>query len=341
MIIEKDRLQKIINSIKKKKIAVIGDIMLDRYIWGDVERISPEAPVPVVKVKRETERPGGAANAAWNIKELEAEPIIVGVIGKDTFGEILKEKLEGLGIKTACIIEDIRRTTTNKTRIIANNQQVTRVDRESNHDLEDNLRKKVLEKFMAIIHSVSVVVISDYGKGVVTSWLLKRIISETIRKNIFIIVDPKESHFKLYNGASLITPNEKEAGNAVSIKISDEKSLIKAGKKLKTLSNVDNILITQGSKGMSLFTNDGYIQHFPTMARQVFDVTGAGDTVVAALAAAISSGASLREAAIFSSHAAGIVVGKIGTATATNDEIVASIRMEENKKYNVDHIPKR
>lgn len=341
MIIEKERLKKIINSIKKKKIAVIGDIMLDRYIWGDVERISPEAPVPVVKVKRETERPGGAANVAWNIKELEAEPIIVGVIGKDTFGEILKEKLEGLGIITECLIEDMKRTTTSKTRIIANNQQVTRVDRESNHDLEDNLRKKVLEKFIEIIHSVSVVVISDYGKGVVTSWLLKRIISETIRKKIFIIVDPKESHFKLYYGASLITPNEKEAGNAVSIKIRDGRSLIKAGKKLKTLSKVDNILITQGSKGMSLFTNDGYIQHFPTMARQVFDVTGAGDTVVATLAAAISSGASLQEAVIFSSHAAGIVVGKIGTATATTDEIIASIRMEENKKYNVDHIPKR
>jgi len=332
MIVESHRLNKIFANLKDLPIAVVGDVMLDRYIWGNAERISQEAPVPIVSVEHETTRLGGAANVAWNVRSLGAKPLLFGVIGEDLFAQKFLKLLNNFEIDENFLAVDNARPTTSKTRIIARGQQVLRIDRENYIDISDKVEKKLLDKIIDSLDDVSAIIISDYGKGVISRSFLKKLIPIAHKKNKFIAVDPKERHFKIYKNVSIITPNTKEASDAVGIKIHDYDTLLKAGKKLKKLTMAKNILITRGSDGMSLFYDDSSIKNFPTVARQVYDVTGAGDTVAGVFASIVASGGTLDEAAIISSHAAGIVVGEIGTATANVQEIEKSIQFERTKQ---------
>lgn len=332
MVIQSDRLREIFKNIRDLPVAVIGDVMLDRYIWGNVERISPEAPVPVVYVERESARLGGAANVAWNLRAIGSEPVLFGIIGDDFFGKQFHELIREYDISTDYLVTDPDRPTTSKARIIARGQQMLRIDRENTVDIHREIGQELADRILSSLDDIAGLVISDYGKGTISKNLLEKIVPIARRHGKFIVVDPKERHFKLYHRVSLVTPNSKEAGDAVGIHIKDEADLLEAGTKLLELTGAENILITKGSDGMSLFSDDDRVEHFPTMARQVYDVTGAGDTVAGVFTAVVSAGGTLREAAIISSHAAGVVVGKVGTAVASPEEIQESIELERKKK---------
>lgn len=319
---------KIINSFKDRNILIIGDIILDRYIFGKVNRISPEAPVPVVDVSRETFLLGGAANVANNIIALGGKVTVSGVVGKDRAGDVVRELLTESGINSDGLIEDNRPTTV-KSRVIAHNQQVVRFDREDSRKLDGKALTKFLEYIRKALPQFDAVIISDYKKGVVTAALIKSVVKFAKQKKTFVAVDPKVGHFHLYKDVSIITPNLMEASQGSGIDIKDENSLLKAGKALLTRLSCMSVLITRGEEGMSLFERDGAkgikVTHIPTVAVKVFDVTGAGDTVIAAFTLAHAAGASLRDAAVISNHAAGIVVGEVGTAVATPETLLQSL----------------
>jgi D-beta-D-heptose 7-phosphate kinase/D-beta-D-heptose 1-phosphate adenosyltransferase len=319
---------KIINSFKDRNILIIGDIILDRYIFGKVNRISPEAPVPVVDVSRETFLLGGAANVANNIIALGGKVTVSGVVGKDRAGDVVRELLTESGINSDGLIEDNRPTTV-KSRVIAHNQQVVRFDREDSRKLDGKALTKFLEYIRKALPQFDAVIISDYKKGVVTATLIKSVVKFAKQKKTFVAVDPKVGHFHLYKDVSIITPNLMEASQGSGIDIKDENSLLKAGKALLTRLSCMSVLITRGEEGMSLFERDGAkgikVTHIPTVAVKVFDVTGAGDTVIAAFTLAHAAGASLRDAAVISNHAAGIVVGEVGTAVATPETLLQSL----------------
>ncbi len=308
----------------KVNIAVVGDLILDHYIWGLVERISPEAPVPVVDVKREDFSLGGAANVASNVVSLGAKATVVGVRGDDLHGEILKKLLSERKINIDGLFIGSRPTTV-KTRVIAHNQQVVRFDREDRRRISKKRFSEIKEFLLDNRDRFDAIIISDYKKGIVTEALMRFIVKEFRHKGHFIAVDPKVGHFNLYKRVSIITPNLKEASQGASVDIDDENTLIRAGKKLMKRLDLDSVLITRGEQGMSLFERDR-ITHIPTVARSVYDVTGAGDTVIATLTVAHVAGASLRDAAIMSNHAASVVVSKLGTATASPQEIKNSIK---------------
>jgi D-beta-D-heptose 7-phosphate kinase/D-beta-D-heptose 1-phosphate adenosyltransferase len=321
---------KTINSFKDKKVLIVGDLILDRYIFGNVSRISPEAPVPVVDVVKESFLLGGATNVANNIIALGGKASIAGVIGKDTAGQVLRELLQRHGIQTEGVIVDDKRHTTVKTRVVAHNQQVVRFDREDRKKIEGrnliNLEvflKKALQEHDAII-------ISDYRKGVISAALIQAIVKYAKTKGAFIAVDPKVGHFHFYKNVSLITPNLMEASQGSGIEIKDDASLLKAGKTLLNKLSCKSVLITRGEDGMSLFektsAKDIKVTHIPTAAQKVFDVTGAGDTVIAALTLAMAAGVSLKDAAVIANHAAGIVVGEVGTAVATPETLIKSFK---------------
>ncbi len=338
MIVSLRKLEDLFERLAGLPIAVVGDVMLDRYIWGDTERISPEAPVPVVYVQGESARLGGAANVAWNLKAVGAKPLLFGVIGNDMFAEQFLRLLREHGIAPDFLAIDPHRPTTTKTRIIARGQQMLRIDREDVADVGADTLDRLTEQILSALDDVAGVIISDYGKGVINEALLRRIVPEASRRKIFVAVDPKENHFPLYRGVSVITPNTREAGGAVGMKIKDEASLLEVGRRLKKLTGAKNVLITRGPEGMSLFYSNGRVRHFPTMARQVYDVTGAGDTVVGVFTAVVAAGGTLSEAAIISSHAAGVVVGKVGTAVATPEEITESIKIEIERKRGAESV---
>ncbi|HMK60785.1 MAG TPA: D-glycero-beta-D-manno-heptose-7-phosphate kinase [Dissulfurispiraceae bacterium] len=318
---------KIVGSFKSKRILIIGDIILDRYIFGKVSRISPEAPVPVVDVQKESFLLGGAANVANNIIALGGKVTVAGVIGKDRAGDVVKGLLADCNIGSEGIIEDSRPTTV-KSRVIAHNQQVVRFDREDRRKLEGKGLQGMLSYIRESISQFDSVIISDYKKGVVSAPLVKATVNIAKRKKTFVAVDPKVGHFHLYKNVSLITPNIMEASQGSGVEIRDEKDLLKAGKTLLSRLSCAAVLITRGEEGMSLFEREGtgvHITHIPTVAKKVFDVTGAGDTVIAAFTLARAAGASLQKAAVISNHAAGIVVGEIGTAVATPEAVLKSL----------------
>jgi len=331
MVLSENRLTEILANIAGKSIAVIGDTMLDNYLWGDAIRISPEAPVPVVKLEREEIRIGGAANVADNVNVLGARPILLSIIGDDEPGRKLLARAHDLDLETSEIIIDENRQTTVKTRIVARHQQVCRVDRETVSDIEGKTLEALLNAFNNVSSVIDAVIISDYGKGVVTPRMVGQIVDSCCSYGFFIAVDPKEQHWEYYSGVDLIKPNHHETARATGIDTCDERGIENAGWRLLDITGAKSALVTTGERGMSLFEPGRNVKHLPTMARDVFDVTGAGDTVVAASTAAIVGGATLEEAAIIANHAAGVVVAEVGTAVATPAQIAASMTRERDK----------
>jgi len=333
-------LKKIINSFPKARILVVGDLILDEYIWGKVERISPEAPVPVVWANKHTFVPGGAANVANNIRALDGRVSLAGVTGKDKNTDILLSELKKRKIDTVGICFDPARHTTVKTRIIAGHQQVVRVDWEHTDALSRELNQKILKFIKADISDFDAVIIEDYGKGVINRELVRELIQLCRSRKKIITVDPKEEHFQYYQGVTSITPNRRELENAIrNLKIKDTTNRFKvntdklftpkdidlaAGQMLKYLG-LESVLVTLGEQGMRLFDKTGHKTHIPTVAQEVFDVSGAGDTVIATFTLALSAGAKLLEAAHIANFAAGIVVGKLGTAVTSRKELLERI----------------
>jgi len=314
---------KILDGFKKKRILVIGDIILDRYIWGKVHRISPEAPVPIVEVTHENSLLGGASNVANNIVSLGGHATIIGVAGCDRGGDILRKMMEQRGIRFDGVFWGSRPTTV-KTRVIAHSQQMVRFDREDRDRIDGKVLRGLLDYVRNEMSGHDAVIVSDYKKGVVSTELVGEILKQAMPKNIFVSVDPKVGHFNFYKNVSLITPNIVEASVASGVEIKDEKSLIAAGRALLRKISCGAVLITRGEQGMSLFRKDKVV-HITTAAKNVFDVTGAGDTVIAAFTLAYAAGASMEDAAVIANHAAGIVVGQVGTAVVTPDQLRKSL----------------
>ncbi len=324
---ERKRLTTFINRFPEMRMLVVGDIVLDHYIWGKVSRISPEAPVPVVNVTRESLLLGGATNVVNNIHDLGGSVSVCGVIGRDDAGDQVLNLLRAKGISAEGLIEDADRPTTIKTRIIAHSQQVVRFDRESKDRIGRDAHRKVFEYIKKRIkEGLDGIVLSDYCKGMVTAELVRDIVPLARRNGIIVSVDPKVSHFGMYRGVTILTPNTNEASIGSKISIEDEPSLLRAGALLLKRLKCEAVLITRGEQGMSLFEHGRKVIHIPTEAREVFDVTGAGDTVIGALTLAMASGASMADAARIANYAAGIVVGIVGTATVTPDELKQRIQ---------------
>uniref|UniRef100_A0A7C3MQ78 D-glycero-beta-D-manno-heptose-7-phosphate kinase n=1 Tax=Dictyoglomus thermophilum TaxID=14 RepID=A0A7C3MQ78_DICTH len=317
----KSRLIEIIKSWKGKKIAVIGDVMLDEYIIGKIERISPEAPVPILEVEEERHVLGGAANVANNIKALSGEPILFGVIGEDHGGEKIINLLSNKNIKHI-LITDKGRPTTLKTRLIALNQQIVRMDREKKYPINNYIQEKLISKFKKHINEIDLIILSDYAKGVLTPETTQKIINIAKSNNKEVIVDPKGKDFSKYENATLITPNEKEAKIATNME--EEWDLIKGAQKLMEIIKGKGIVITRGERGIFLLENDKFFE-IPALKSEVRDVTGAGDTVISALSLSLSAGTDILSACIIANFAAGCVVRKFGTSTLSTDELIAII----------------
>lgn len=314
-----NELNKVLNNFPNARVMVIGDIMIDEYIWGKVSRISPEAPVPVVNVTKETLLLGGAANVVNNIKSLGGKVCLGGVIGPDDMGRRVIHELRQIGIDTDGIVVEHERPTTVKTRIVAHGQQMVRYDRESKGIITSDSIQKIVSYLKSGLDSIDAIVISDYSKGVVSEELLKEVLRVAGGK--IIVVDPKIGNFQFYTGITAITPNHHEAAEGAGIKIDNENDVVTAGQILLERLKCKSVLITRGEEGMSLFEQNGDVTHIPTVAKEVYDVTGAGDTVISAFTLALAADAGFKEAAHLSNYSAGIVVGKVGTATVTADEI--------------------
>jgi D-beta-D-heptose 7-phosphate kinase/D-beta-D-heptose 1-phosphate adenosyltransferase len=316
----------VIDRFRRVRVLVAGDLMLDHFIWGSVERISPEAPVPVVQVTSESRRLGGAANVIHNVRALGGQVLACGVVGADADGGRLLDELRRLGADLSGIVQSRGTATTCKTRIIAHQQQVVRLDRESATQGDGRAAARARGFLLANLTRADVVVISDYGKGLITPPVLAALAALRAERPFPLIVDPKKVNYPHYRRPSLVTPNREEASQASGIEIRDGASLSRAGAALLARWQADAVLITRGEHGMSLFTRGGQDSHFPTVARQVYDVTGAGDTVVAACALALGARASLETAAVLANHAAGIVVGEVGTATVSARQLKENLR---------------
>jgi D-beta-D-heptose 7-phosphate kinase/D-beta-D-heptose 1-phosphate adenosyltransferase len=295
--------------------------MVDQFIWGKVSRISPEAPVPVVKVTHETLLLGGCANVLNNIFSLGGRSAVAGVIGSDPMGEWLVDTLKGMCVKTEGIMIERGRPTSVKTRVIAHNQQVVRFDREEGSPITAGSIGKIIEYIESMRDDLGAIIISDYKKGVIFKKLIQGIKDVVAGTGIFLCVDPKQNNFSLYKECDLITPNQQEAERALGFDFQRKEDIVKAGKKLLDKFNFGAVLITLGEDGMMLFENTGDVTSIPARAKEIFDVTGAGDTVIGVFALSMAAGATLQEAAFLSNYAASIVVGKVGTASVTQDEL--------------------
>jgi D-beta-D-heptose 7-phosphate kinase/D-beta-D-heptose 1-phosphate adenosyltransferase len=318
-------LREIVARFAGRRLMVLGDLMLDRYLWGRVDRISPEAPVPVVEIERESFALGGAGNVAANLKSLGAEPLLVGVVGADADGDRLRGAFEQRGIDPRAVVVDAGRPTTVKTRIVAHSQQVVRADHESRADLSGEPLQRVLAVLAREFPTCDGLVVSDYGKGVVTSATLERALGLARERRVPVCVDPKESHVDAYRGVSILTPNQHEAGVMMGQRVRDEASLQAVGWGLQKRLDAEAVLITRGADGMSLFERGGRTLHLATVAREVFDVTGAGDTVVSVVALALAAGADFPYACALANHAAGLVIREVGTAAVSPVELLASL----------------
>jgi rfaE bifunctional protein kinase chain/domain len=308
-----------IRKFRNRRVLVLGDLMLDKYIWGTVSRISPEAPVPVVEVSKSTSALGGAGNVGHNLESLGAAPLIVGVVGADEEGLWIKKHVpDGRGI-----FIDPNRPTTVKTRIIAHHQQVVRVDQEKKQAFASGMEDRIVrfirkEKFAGII-------ISDYHKGIVTPSLMARVLPFAAEARIPVFVDPKVENFTLYSPITFISPNHHEAERFLRHPCRTDAEVVRAGDEILAMISCRYLILKRGEQGMSIFEQGKKPVHIPTIAREVFDVTGAGDTVIATAALALLGGMSIKDAAVLANAAAGVVVGKIGTATCDPEELLAAI----------------
>ncbi len=319
-------LKSIVSRFSKAKVLVVGDLILDEFIWGKVTRISPEAPVPVVWVDSENFMPGGASNVATNIRTLGGQVHLAGVVGDDSRGEVLQSLLRKRGVNCDGIFEDKTRPTTQKTRVIAHHQQVVRIDREVVRPIPDAVLAKIIDYIRHKLKEVDALIIEDYGKGVIVPRIVQESVAIAKKYGKVITVDPKETHFAYYEGVTTITPNHHEAGAAAGIAITDNGSLERAGLALQKKINCESVLITLGENGMALFQKGKPLVKIPTVAKDVFDVSGAGDTVISAYTLARAVKATAHEAAYISNSAAGIVVGKVGVATTNTDELLKQLK---------------
>ncbi len=319
---KRSELKKILSKFSSCRLAVLGDVMLDEFYWGKVDRISPEAPVPVVQIKEETWRPGAAANVAANLVALGAKADIFGIVGDDGAGRRLSEELEAQKIGTSGLIVDSGRRTTVKTRVIGHKQQMIRIDRESTEAIDYQRQKQILDAIMDLSDELDGVIISDYAKGVIVEDLLKNLIDKFRKKGKFIAIDPKLKNFGIYKKPTIITPNTKEAESTLGRVFESEEDVLKGGMDLLKQTQSDAILITRSEHGMSLFEKGKAPITIPTQAVDVFDVTGAGDTVIATFSLALASGCTMDEAAQVANLAAGVVVGIVGTASANADQVL-------------------
>jgi len=326
-----DRVRKLLGAAAKTRVLVVGDIMLDQFIWGNVMRISPEAPVPVVDFERESFMPGGAANVARNLVAMNVATDLFGAIGHDAAGDQLKRLMREQKIGCAGVLAHATRATSLKTRIVAHKQQLVRIDRETRDGLDDALMRSLLARIRSKLANTDAVIVCDYGKGIVTQSLLNEIKNLCRARAVWLSLDPKPVHHLNLSGLSLVTPNRKEAFELANL--TDEtrhanpladKNLMRVAERLLNELRPAVLLITLGELGMLLCQRDQKPFHIPTVAQEVFDVSGAGDTVISTFTLAIAAGASPLEAATISNHAAGIVVGKVGTATTSPEELLAS-----------------
>jgi D-beta-D-heptose 7-phosphate kinase/D-beta-D-heptose 1-phosphate adenosyltransferase len=326
----KTRAAEILDTLHDRNVVVLGDVMLDEFVWGDVTRISPEAPVPVVDVRRESVHLGGAANVLANLVALGARGSVIGVIGQDAAGERLKTGLRELGAQDQCLIIDETRPSTIKTRIIAHSQLVVRADRESRTQVNGNLEEKIVACLKSALNEADAFVVSDYDKGVVTPAILREILPLAYER-VPVLIDPKLRNFNAYRPATLVTPNHHEALRMGDTDDQSDDGSHHAAKVIREKLGCDAVLITRGDRGMMLLEANGEPVYVKTAAREVYDVTGAGDTVIAALAGALSAGATMLEAASLANHAAGIVVGKVGTATASAAELITTFEKSDGR----------
>ncbi len=324
-----ERIEAIFSQFRHKKIIVIGDLMLDHYLWGNVSRISPEAPVPVVDIYNESFRLGGAANVSYNINTLGATPVPIGVIGNDNSGMHIKSIFNDSGFNTEGIVVDNARESTIKTRIIAEDQHVVRTDRESRHVVSDEIQRQIIDFFKNQIVDSDGVIFEDYNKGLLSPLFIKELIRIANKHKKMIFVDPKFENFFEFKEVTLFKPNRKEVSDRLGINLIDNKNLENAAQQLLQKLNCRYLLITLGGQGMALFEKDKPKREMPTRAVKVHDVSGAGDTVISTLAVSMTSGTNIEEAAVLANHAAGIVVGEVG---------IVPIQYDELKKEILNHI---
>lgn len=315
----------VLDRIADAKVLVIGDVMLDRYWWGRASRLSPEAPVPVVALEKVSNIPGGAANVAANIAGLGAKVLLAGVAGEDEAGDALASVLAETGISKELLIVSKTRQTTTKTRVLVHNQQIARIDDETNKPLTAADEKGLCDRVADVMDDVDAIVVSDYAKGCLTTGVLKEVIEKARAKGTPVIVDPKSKDLSKYDGATMLTPNLTEALNAAGLENATEEDAGEAAHLILGRTKIDSLLITLGEHGMRLFRRGEPALHFPSMARQVFDVTGAGDTVVAVLTAALAVRAEVGAAIALANLAAGIAVEKVGTSIVGTHELKAAI----------------
>jgi rfaE bifunctional protein kinase chain/domain len=326
----KEQLNRLLDNFRGKKIAVVGDLMLDRYYWGSVQRVSPEAPVPVVEVESESIRLGGAANVACNIQALGGEPILVGLIGNDHVGQLLHEMLKERNLSAQGIVVDGSRPTTIKTRVIAHGQHVVRIDNESKADCPDHLVSGLVDAVRYNIRDIDGIVIEDYNKGVVTAQVIRQVIAVANKYDKIVTVDPKFNNFAEYKGVTVFKPNRREVEEVLGGRLKSIEDVVSAGQRLLSMLSAQNVLLTRGGQGMSLFEANGNTMHIPTMAEHVQDVSGAGDTVIATLTMALAGGAGIGEACVLANCAGGVVVGEVGIVPIDPARLVAAALRQSN-----------
>lgn len=330
---DKNFLEQIFSSSDKNKIFIIGDVMLDRYLMGDVTRISPEAPVQVFDIKNSDYRLGGAANVSYNIRTLGADPFLIGVIGDDNEGVLLREAMNSLEINTEGLIIEIDRPTTSKTRVISDSHHLLRIDSESKDDISAESVNNIISLLEKHKNETGIIILQDYNKGVLTKDLIKKVIDFSITNNLKVLVDPKFENFFEFKNTYLFKPNRKELEDALGKKIKSTEDVEKFALELMGKLNSENIILTLGEEGMMIFENhNGSLkkEKIPTNARKVADVSGAGDTVISTIAVCLAGGASLKDAAIISNFAAGLVVEEVGIVPVLKDKLISHIVKEKS-----------
>lgn len=328
---ETEKFLNIIKNFKNQKILVVGDLMLDEYLIGSVDRISPEAPIPILDVKEISHNPGGAANTACNVKSLGGDVILSGVIGQDERGSLLKDLLSEKGIDVRGIVADPKRKTTLKARAVAKNQHIVRIDIEEREPISAEVEAKLLQFIESQVSGIKAIIISDYAKGVITANLSRKIIGLARDHNIFSLVDGKSADFSKYSGCNIIAPNKKEMGKALNIPLEQlalESRFLQAGKMLLAHVMSENVLIKCGEDGMSLLDRDGNYFQYPALNKQPLDVSGAGDIAISVFALAMVAGSDSKEAVILASHACAVGVGKPGTAVISPEELWESLKVK-------------